>query len=122
MIGQGIKRPGQGLKLVSLGCGQGNIERALLESNRPLEKMSCLEYDSALLEAARTRLAGFEVETEFSFFDFKKVSLKWLSIPDYSKAFQALTLHYLSTKRTLVPDSLNKNDHPQTSGFERLPK
>jgi SAM-dependent methyltransferase len=100
LIGQGIKRPGQGLKLVSLGCGQGNIERAILESNWPLEKMSCLEYDSALLEAARTRLADFEVETEFAFFDFNNTES--LDIGRFDVIFFCHSIHHCTNVEGLM--------------------
>lgn len=59
----------QGLNIVSIGCGQGLIEKYLFESGWPIGQILCLDYDSQLLEAAKENLSPFQAEKNYAFFD-----------------------------------------------------
>ena len=66
------QRRGAGLSMLSLGCGDGHIEMALIQQfGWPVRRFAGLEYDSVLREAAAVRFNGAKgVEASFSFFDF----------------------------------------------------
>lgn len=65
------ERLGRDLSLASFGCGPGAIEQAILsQGNWPLSKITLYEYDAALLEDARRKIAPFPLDSEFLAFDF----------------------------------------------------
>ncbi len=68
-----VKR-GRPLRMLSLGCGNGHIELALIkEFGWPIGELTGLEYDSALREAAAARFGAVpEVQASFRFFDFNE--------------------------------------------------
>ena len=59
------------LSMLSLGCGNGHIEAALIHQfSWPITRLTGYEYDEALRQAATARFAGQGPEAAFAFFDF----------------------------------------------------
>lgn len=60
-----------GLSMLSLGCGDGHIEAALIHQfGWPVTRLAGYEYDEALRQAATARFAGQGPDATFAFFDF----------------------------------------------------
>lgn len=65
------EKRGGSLSMLSLGCGNAHIERALIEQfGWPIKRLVGYEYDSALREAAGVRFASLGIDSQFEFFDF----------------------------------------------------
>lgn len=60
------------LSLVSFGCGNGQVEQAVLERGWPVGRIVCREFDPALLEKAKQNLQGLCDDQEFQQFDFNQ--------------------------------------------------
>lgn len=67
------RRLGRKLSVVSLACGSGHIEHALLTDFAwPVRRLVGLEYDQVLRSAAEDLFKAVACESEFRFFDFNK--------------------------------------------------
>ncbi len=66
---------GDGLSMLSLACGAGQIEEFLISSfGWPVTRFVGLEYDSRLLDEARKRFSSIDsCHSEFHFFDFNRL-------------------------------------------------
>lgn len=69
------ERHGRGLSMLSLGCGDGHIEAALIQQfGWPVTRLVGLEYDSFLRQAAAVRFGNIsDVEATFDFLDFNNL-------------------------------------------------
>jgi SAM-dependent methyltransferase len=56
-----------GLTMMSLGCGSGDIEAAVLKANWPLKHLVCAEKDRELLRTAERLLSGLGHECTLAF-------------------------------------------------------
>ncbi len=62
---------GQDLSMVSIGCGDGHIEQALINDfDWPVSSFRGLEYDSELRRVAAERFSRIHLDCSFDFLDF----------------------------------------------------
>lgn len=89
------ERRGCGLSMLSLGCGDGHIEAALIQQfDWPVTRVVGLEYDNVLREAAAARFATIDdVKASFTFFDFNK-SLQQTITGPFDLVFCCHALHH----------------------------
>ena len=106
---------GRPLSMLTLGCGDGHIEKALIQEFQwPIGRMVGLEYDQALRTAFLDRFAGIgSVESRAAFFDFNDISA--LDPPgQFDVVFCCHALHHATDvegmlgfiNASMVPDGL----------------
>jgi SAM-dependent methyltransferase len=61
-----------GVDLMSIGCGNGWIEKNILAAGWPIRRILCLEYDTDLLRSAEENLAEFDIDKQFHSFDMNQ--------------------------------------------------
>lgn len=80
------------LDMLSVGCGDGWIEKNLLDAKWPIQEIVCLEYDGALLKKAEENLAGYHTKKSYHFFDFNASSQ--FDFGKYDVIFFCHSLHH----------------------------
>jgi SAM-dependent methyltransferase len=64
-------RLGRDLTVLSLGCGDGHIDAAMVkEFDWPVEEFTGLEFDEELRKEAQRNFDGLNLTSKFTFFDF----------------------------------------------------
>jgi len=61
-----------GLDLMTIGCGNGWIEKNILAAGWPIRRILCLEYDAQLLRSAEESLVDIDIDKQFHFFDMNQ--------------------------------------------------
>src|ERR1700737_3844164 len=61
-----------GLDLMTIGCGNGWIEKNILAAGWPIRRILCLEYDAQLLRSAEESLVDIDIDKHSLFFDMNR--------------------------------------------------
>ncbi len=98
------RRPA-GLSMLSLGCGAGNIEAAVLKANWPVKRLVCSEKDRELLRGAEKTLRELGLETSY---DFHALDLDApFDVGQFDIVFTCHSIHHCSSPEILLR-SINK--------------
>ena len=98
------------LKLLSVGCGSGTIERECLIQDWPVASLHCLEYDTELLKAAENNLAEFDCQKTFSFFDMNDCLS--VSFGTFDAVFFCHSMHHCTNFEDLM-NFIQRSLHPE---------
>lgn len=91
---------GGGLTMLSLGCGAGNIEAAVLKAKWPLRHLVCTEKDKELLRHAEEALRSLGHEGTF---DFQPLDLdEPFDVGRFDIVFMCHAIHHSSQPETLL--------------------
>lgn len=92
----------RGIRLLSIGCGNGSVDAACLEQGWPIDSFHLAEYDDHLLKVAASRLrtqglAGSVVSHRFDF-----GSLAQLNLGSFDAIFFCHSLHHCADIEGLI--------------------
>jgi SAM-dependent methyltransferase len=95
------KRP-RGVSMLSLGCGDGSIERNLFNFKWPIRSIHCCETSEALLEACRRNLLDLppDVIQRFTCFDMNKT--RGSDLGQYDIVFFCHALHHCAEIEDMI--------------------
>jgi SAM-dependent methyltransferase len=100
LVEAGVKKPGDGLSLISFGCGTAEIEKAMFDRGWPISKIALREFDAKLLRGAEQLFAPAEIEKSFEFFDFNNpVSTG----ETYDVVFFCHSIHHAQNLESFLP-------------------
>ena len=92
----------RGIRLLSIGCGNGSVDAACLEQGWPINSFHPAEYDDHLLKVAASRLRtqGLAGSVGSHRFDFD--SLAQLNLGSFDAIFFCYSLHHCADIEGLI--------------------
>jgi len=101
----------RGVSMLSIGCGDANIERKLFDFNWPIQSIHCCEASKALIEACRRNLSDLPSDVTQRFTRFDMNETRGSDLGKYDVIFFCHALHHCREiedmieflQRSLVP-------------------